>query len=386
MPAKKCFATYEEVYELYINQNMSRQEVADHFGMSKSGMTKVITALGITKPKELITQKNKEIIKKAFGVESCFLLPEFQEKARQSIRERLGVDHPAQNPEVRKKMQQTCFENHGVYSPLKSKEILDKVKATNEEKYGAYNPMLNPDIQKKAKEASIAKYHTDNPARAGFSEIGKACLLDKAKFEEYLKAHHGISAQEMADDFGCAIAIFWSHVNKRGLKSLVYQYISSPEKEIDALLDEIGVKHIRTRKIIPPKEIDAYCPDYNIGIEFNGNYWHASNRKSSDYHLNKSLDARKKGVRIYHIFEYEWNNPEKKTEIIKEIKSLFESSDKIETEKEIVVDVAKDDVFHLEKQGYILSKRLPPESHKVVCNRFEVFDCGKEIWVKEDEK
>ena len=38
MPAKRCFATKEELEELYINQNLPMEEVAKIYGMSKSGM------------------------------------------------------------------------------------------------------------------------------------------------------------------------------------------------------------------------------------------------------------------------------------------------------------------------------------------------------------
>ena len=72
------------------------------------------------------------------------------------------------------------------------------------------------------------------------------------------------------------------------------------------------------------KEIDIYLPDYNIGIEFNGNYWHCEAESANTYHQNKSLLALLKGIFIYHIFEYEWNDENKKTKILNQIYNLLQ--------------------------------------------------------------
>ena len=55
------------------------------------------------------------------------------------------------------------------------------------------------------------------------------------------------------------------------------------------------------------KEIDILLPELNIGIEFDGLYWHSETRgKDSKYHLNKTNLAADKGIRLIHIFENEW--------------------------------------------------------------------------------
>lgn len=60
------------------------------------------------------------------------------------------------------------------------------------------------------------------------------------------------------------------------------------------------------------KELDIYIPSKNIGIEFNGEYWHKNNK---NYHLEKTKYFAKRGIRVIHIFGYQWIN---KQEIIKE--------------------------------------------------------------------
>jgi hypothetical protein len=64
-------------------------------------------------------------------------------------------------------------------------------------------------------------------------------------------------------------------------------------------------------------------PDYKIGIEFNGSYWHSEEYKSPAYHQKKSLLAEDKGIFLYHIFEYEWVDPVMKQKIIDQLQNLL---------------------------------------------------------------
>ena len=61
-----------------------------------------------------------------------------------------------------------------------------------------------------------------------------------------------------------------------------------------------------TRNIIPPLELDIYIPELKLAIEFNGNYWHSSELKDKYYHINKTNLCKEKGIRLIHIFEYQW--------------------------------------------------------------------------------
>lgn len=54
-------------------------------------------------------------------------------------------------------------------------------------------------------------------------------------------------------------------------------------------------------------ELDIYIPEKNLAIEFNGNYWHSIEvLKDKNYHLKKTNLCKEKGIRLIHIFEYEW--------------------------------------------------------------------------------
>jgi len=73
-------------------------------------------------------------------------------------------------------------------------------------------------------------------------------------------------------------------------------------------LNEINIEKVvyKTKKIIGPKELDIFLPDYNVAIEFDGLYWHSDDKLDINYHVNKTNLCKDKNIRLIHIFEDEW--------------------------------------------------------------------------------
>ena len=91
-------------------------------------------------------------------------------------------------------------------------------------------------------------------------------------------------------------------------------------------------------------EIDAYLPNKKIGIEFNGVYWHCSLNKDKKYHQNKSLACMKQGIRLIHIYEYEWKNPEYRDKIKQYLNNiLVENKQVLYARKLKLVKLSKED-------------------------------------------
>lgn len=85
---------------------------------------------------------------------------------------------------------------------------------------------------------------------------------------------------------------------------------SNIEKEILTFIKTLTHCDIieNDRTILDGKEIDIYIPELKIGIEVNGLVWHSEKFETDKlYHLNKTIKANEKGVRLIHIFEDEWN-------------------------------------------------------------------------------
>lgn len=85
---------------------------------------------------------------------------------------------------------------------------------------------------------------------------------------------------------------------------------SIKEKEIKELIENWGFDCLRNcRNVLPSgKELDIYIPSKKIAIEFDGLYWHNELNKSKNYHINKTIECEKLGIKLIHIFEDEWIN------------------------------------------------------------------------------
>lgn len=64
---------------------------------------------------------------------------------------------------------------------------------------------------------------------------------------------------------------------------------------------------LNARNIIHPLEIDIVNETKKTCIEYNGLYWHSTEKLSNiNYHLNKTNLCQEKGYQLIHIFEDEW--------------------------------------------------------------------------------
>lgn len=104
--------------------------------------------------------------------------------------------------------------------------------------------------------------------------------------------------------------------NYRGAQNEVAKFIESLG------IDKKDIKIDKYPKEMNKQQLDIYIPEYNFAIEFNGNFWHANLGKSLrepkpvSYHKDKTELARKAGINLMHIWEYDWND-EIKQEIVK---------------------------------------------------------------------
>ena len=87
---------------------------------------------------------------------------------------------------------------------------------------------------------------------------------------------------------------------------------SNEEAELFQFVRSIAPDARQTvRDIIKPQELDVYVPSRNLAIEFDGSYWHTDEFKDSGYHLGKTEACEALGIRLIHVFEWEWTNNKK---------------------------------------------------------------------------
>lgn len=88
-------------------------------------------------------------------------------------------------------------------------------------------------------------------------------------------------------------------------------YKSKPEYEIIDFVKSLGVDCVLHSDRSLGFELDVLIPSHQIAIEYNGLYWHSSNKLSTDLqfskqHIHKTQICAEHGVKLLHIFENEW--------------------------------------------------------------------------------
>lgn len=168
------------------------------------------------------------------------------------------------------------------------------------EKYNLHTEAMNqPDVQKRVRE-TIVRLNEEFEKENNCTQVKKLVLqygqgwrcLNIPTIERNHNAHF------ISNEYIPLIEEYQSSYHASNKEQQIYEAIESIYKD--------KIKH-NSKRIIPPNELDIYIPKLKIAIEFNGLYWHSLEygKKPIDYHLNKSLACRNKGIRLVHIYEFE---------------------------------------------------------------------------------
>jgi hypothetical protein len=233
---------------------------------------------------------------------------ELVKRQKKTFQKKYGVNFYPQHKDFVKKQKNTKKTKYG----NENYNNVEKSKKTRKKKYGSSNYVNH----EKYKETCLIKYGTTNYSK---SNNYKNKIIDNFK-----KLYPDVNILNIKK--GC-VNILCTECNKEYeiTKQLLYErykrnYVvctecnpvgfsnrSGYEDEICNFLKELNIMFI-TNKKIPNKrgEIDIFIPSHNIGIEFNGLYWHNELFKTNDYHLNKTIDCENSNIDLIHIFEDEW--------------------------------------------------------------------------------
>lgn len=228
--------------------------------------------------------------------------------------EKWGVDNPMKVPEIREKLKRNNLEKYGVDNPAKLESSTEKMKKTNLEKYG-----VEFGSQTERAKILLSKGRTDDMIKRMFSNSRLGNIIPLFTAEEY----KGVKDKEENNifyKFRCSKCgyEFEDHLNNGNIPTCRVCHpintaqgkgTSEEEKEFIKYIESLynGLIIRNDRSTLENKELDLYLPNNHIAFEFNGMYWHSEkNGKDRLYHLNKSIECQKKGVRLIHIFEDEW--------------------------------------------------------------------------------
>lgn len=193
--------------------------------------------------------------------------------------------------------------------PGHRKRAAEKSMKTKEERYGDPNYNNTP----KNIEGRLDKLP------AVFADM----YYDRDKSINFLKNFKFQSREDIVDYFNLSTPIIENWIYRNDLIEYAPKLgaVSKKELELRHELECIGFTSHNVRSVLNSKEIDIFNIDKKIAIEFNGNYWHSNLKLPKSYHYNKSVEAESLGIRLIHVYEYEWDNPTKKKIILSLIKS-----------------------------------------------------------------
>lgn len=311
---------------------------------------------GVANPlqRDDIKEKVHQTVKEKYGVDNLSQSSEIQTKIKENSIAKYGVSHYSNDPTIRQHMIDGMQSKYNVSYALKSDELMQKLKATNLARYGVENVLANKNIQAKIKSTCLEKYGVEyagqatelirrrtitnqkrygGPAYIFSPEYLKTTVTDSTKFEEfelfkqaprnYIENHYTRMPTylELSQDLGVCDTTISYYVCKYELKDIVQvnSAFSQMENEVlDILYEHLDKSEIvcHTRKIIPPNEIDIYIPKLKLGFECNPSCTHNSdigficsdNKLHYKYHKNKTDACEAVGVRLFHIFGYDWIN------------------------------------------------------------------------------
>ncbi len=288
----------------------SKQTLLDNFGVSNPSLSSVIKSkiskkvkLAYLKDGDKILEKRKKTNLKKYGEET--ILPSIIiKKIKKTLQEKYETSNPFS-------IYPNTYQLAGKGSinfyndPIKKKEAIFKRINTIISKYGSIEEM-NKKVFHKKKELIIQNLYKDGIKNTiieySYNKLGFIkCKCEKG--HEYETSFKLLRDRNNRNDICCTIC-----------SPPINRYSSNAEIEIYNWLSTY-IECQRNVKTLINGEIDIFIPSKNIGIEFNGIYWHSDLYKDKNYHLNKTLLCKNENIDLIHIWEDQWNE---KKYIIKE--------------------------------------------------------------------
>lgn len=198
------------------------------------------------------------------------------------------------------------LENYGVEYLFQTKDFVTKAKNTKLERYGDAN-YCNAE---KTKQTNQSRYGVDYTCMADEviekiqNKKTESCpqLRDK---EWLITQNKTKSITEIANELNVTYRTVYLWYIKHDIDMNFFSPSYSKQQSditdyIKTLTENVVVND---RTIIKPKEIDIFLPDHNLGIEFNGMYWHSEDPKR---HLIKHNICAEKDIDLIQFWDTEW--------------------------------------------------------------------------------
>ena len=188
-------------------------------------------------------------------------------------------------PNTIQNREKTIFKKYGVFAVQQLPAVRSKSVSTCLLKYGSKSANGNKDIMSKQittrKNKCLESYGVCHEKQVHFSAEARNILNDKEKFSRMLSL---LGSRTMAKQLGVSQSTIVVYHRKLGL-NIISRVRSCYEIELANWLQNKNILFKQNDLTqIKPKELDFYLPEYKIGIEIQGNYWHGNPKlyKSTD--------------------------------------------------------------------------------------------------------
>lgn len=324
------------IIKFYIEENLSMEVAAKKLNISRDMFMRRCKSLNIKKSKDQIYSQIKQTNLNRYGVSNISMLDSTKEKIKTNMLNKTGYSNPSKNPEVIKKIQnkrkskieQIKLKTKTTWNN-KSKQELDNItitrQKTNLDKYGVKHTSQLNEVKSKIS-LGLHNYHI-NKHSGDNKDIFNILRNKEALKEAIIKIPYierNIPNCSNILNTSPSNLCFWLRYHNLYDDITFNKYRSSYELEILNFIKTIYTNNIITNyKFHNKYELDIFIPNKNIGIEFNGMYYHQTRFKGNNYHQDKSLYFKDNNIFILHIYEWEWTDLSMQQKIKDRIKQLL---------------------------------------------------------------
>lgn len=274
---------------------------------------------------------------------------------------------------ITKSRESTMIDRYGAPTSLQSAQIKEKIQKTNIERYGGISPQSNIDVKNKSmstlfdrygvlvpcKNKSIAEKSGQNKKKSTFIKRIND-LNDRYDYVDSTEFSNTESKKWRCVKCNDIFSHHWGFTQREPICRTCYPMVKGTSVFETELFDFISSKYAglieRNKRFYFGKqyyELDLFIPEFNLGIEFNGLYWHSELAgKDRNYHSSKKKFFDSLNVKSLFVFEHEWMNKEEicKSLILHKLKM---SETKIYARKCTIKNVHRKDVKQFLNENHI---------------------------------
>lgn len=297
--------------------------------------------------------------------------------------------------EVKDKMRAHYKEQHGVEYSFQDPKVQAKINAKNREKFGVDWPMQSKELHRVMHENSIA-----SKKRKYFNDVILNYENIEPMFDEKDFIHTTGRFYRLKWRCKACGNVFEQDMFRHGFEPRCFKCkplltdcnSSNTEKELVDFINSVeGSKYecingdiLNWTTLSGRRQLDIICrrkdnEKITLAFEFNGLYWHQAKEKPERYHLEKTIECEKLGIRLVHVWEDEWKCS---NDLKRFIESLLRDEFSIVAKDELIeLDRSKTCKLQVPDCYEVIEETLPSiiEKYDSKGNTYLVEDCGKLI-------